>query len=163
VSAGTRAALRWLVGALAATLIASAGAFAADPSGVTFENQSTKPVQVTARFGGAGACTDLARGTEFTLLPGESQSVDSGAERVCYCDRGIANSPATCSAGWKEARPGSHMALRLGSDGPFGVGAGPGKDAPPKDAPPKDAPPKDDLAKPGGCSGGWCDIGAESR
>jgi hypothetical protein len=155
MSVKSRRIPRSLAAALVVAFLAGAAAFAADPSGVTFENQSAKPVQVTARYGGAGACTDSPGGTEFTLLPGDSQAVESGAGRVCYCDRGIANSPASCSAGWKEAQPGSHMVLRLGSDGPFG--------APAKDAPAKDSPAKDASAKPGACSSGWCDIGTESR
>lgn len=120
-----------LLGAVGALGI---GTLQAQETGVSFANESSKPVQVVTKFGADVPCAERPHSFEFTLLPGESQDVDSGAGSVCYCDRGIANSAASCAAGWKETKPGSRLSLRLGA--PLG-GAAPA---------------------PGACSSGWCDT-----
>jgi hypothetical protein len=134
------ARLRWIVVALViGAAILGVGTFQApesdaQESGVSFVNESAKPVQVVTKFGANLPCGERPKSFEFTLLPGESQDVESGTGTACYCDRGIANSPSSCAGGWKETNPGSRLSLRLGA--PLG-GADP---------------------VPGACSSGWCDA-----
>ena len=106
--------MKWLLGTVTLCTALGAGALlaqdkAAAPAaggggGVTFQNDSSRPVQVFARYGSDAACVRRPNQVELQVAPGTSSTVDSGSTKVCFCldvpDRN------TCSTGWTEVKPG---------------------------------------------------------
>lgn len=97
------------LGALALTALAAALFVApqalAKGEDVTFLNRTDETRYVLVAWGEAKACEDKDRTENFTLEPGQSFVLESGADRACYCVGRVAK-VSQCMA-WDRARPGS--------------------------------------------------------
>jgi hypothetical protein len=104
--------VKWVLAAAALCTALGAGALlaqdkAAAPAsggGVTFQNESSRSIEVFARYGGEGACEHGSNQVELHVAPGSSSTVDSGSSKVCFCldipDRN------TCPSGWGQVKAG---------------------------------------------------------
>ena len=88
----------------AGALLAQDKAAAAAGGGVTFQNESSRTIEVFARYGGEGSCEHGSNQVEVHVAPGSSSTVDSGSSKVCFCldipDRN------TCPSGWGQVKAG---------------------------------------------------------
>jgi hypothetical protein len=77
--------------------------------GVTFKNDSTRAVQVFARYGADATCDHQPNQVELQVAAGSSSTVDSGSSKVCFClDVPNRNS---CPSGWGEVKAGGKRVL----------------------------------------------------
>ncbi|HLX06797.1 MAG TPA: hypothetical protein VKY89_02925 [Thermoanaerobaculia bacterium] len=110
--------VKWMVAVVALCTALGAGALMAQDKmaapgaggGVTFQNESSQPVQLFARYGAGDSCEHGSNQVELHVAPGSSSTVDSGDSKVCFClavpDRN------TCPTGWTQVKPGGKRVFR---------------------------------------------------
>jgi hypothetical protein len=103
--------VKWILAIAALCTALGAGALLAQDKapapaaggGVTFQNASSHPLELFARYGGSN-CEHGSNQLELHVAPGSSSTVDSGSSNVCFCldipDRN------TCPSGWGQVKAG---------------------------------------------------------
>ncbi len=102
-----------LVLVLVAAVALTAGVASAEDmagSGVTFMNETQRPITLTAKKTADDNCLKAADLEKIAVDAGQSSTVDSGSSNVCYClDLVRRNS---CTSTWAFAKAGSKVRLR---------------------------------------------------
>lgn len=80
-----------------------------EEGGVLFRNVGRDTQYVLATFNG-DKCGEMSDRAQLELAPGESQTVDSGDSRVCWCASTLGK-VGNCSE-WSKAKPGKKVTLR---------------------------------------------------
>lgn len=87
-------------------VFAATAAHARKGDGVTFENKSQKTQYVLAVWGEGKSCDKMSEKSQLTLEPGGRSTVESGADRVCWC-ASTAGKVGSCGDAWRTAKAGS--------------------------------------------------------
>lgn len=109
-SAGAPAGAEPALAPAAAAADQTTATSAAQPEdGVLFVNRSRETQFVLATFDGE-QCDEMEDRAQLELAPGESETVDSGTSRVCWCASTLGKVGGCTS--WSKAKPGKRVVLR---------------------------------------------------
>lgn len=78
-------------------------------TGVTFVNGSTHHIWVYTRYG-EGSCESKPNSQTASIEGGQSVSIDSGSNSVCFCLQ--VPERRSCASGWSEVKPGATRHLQ---------------------------------------------------
>lgn len=98
---------------LAATAALSAGAASAQDTagtGVTFMNETQRPITFTAKAVSGDDCLAGGELEKLNVDAGQTSQVASGSDNVCYCLGDVRRN--SCTTGWTFAKAGSKIRLR---------------------------------------------------
>ncbi len=85
--------------AIATLGMASAAAEGMAGNDVTLINGGKNTLYIYVRYGTGSSCDDMHTAKSFTIKAGQTQKVDSGSSKVCYC-LALPNHIDGCPGGW---------------------------------------------------------------